>query len=102
MLLPHRSPFLCYARRLLRPLGTSFLALHTGRLILPNRRVRTRAHGGVTGKASDRQPMSIPWPALETRVAQSNPAKAVLSAGTACLNRLDERIGINRESLLAK
>jgi hypothetical protein len=33
--------------------------LHTRRLILPNRRVRTRTHGGVTGKASDRLPMSI-------------------------------------------
>jgi hypothetical protein len=39
--------------------------------------------------------LSFPWPALETRVAQSNPAKAVLSAGTACPNRLDERIGEN-------
>ena len=25
----------------------------------PNRRVRTRTHGGVTGKAGDRLPMSI-------------------------------------------
>jgi hypothetical protein len=61
---PHRSPFLCHARRLLRSLGTSFLALHNWRVILPNRRVRTRTHGGVTGKASDRLPMSIPWPAF--------------------------------------
>jgi transposase len=29
-----------------------------------NRRVRTRTHGGVTGKASDRIPMSIPQPAF--------------------------------------
>jgi hypothetical protein len=33
--------------------------LHARRLILPNRRVRTRTHGGVTGKASDRLPMSM-------------------------------------------
>ena len=58
---PHRSSFLCHARRFLRSLGTSLLALHTRRLILPSRRVRTRTHGGVTGKASDRLPMSIPW-----------------------------------------
>ena len=54
---PHRSPFLRHARRLLRSLGTSFLVLHNWRVILPNRRVRTRTHGGVTG--SDRLPMSI-------------------------------------------
>ena len=34
-------------------------AVHTRGLILPNRRVRTRTHGGVTGKANDRLPMSI-------------------------------------------
>jgi hypothetical protein len=38
-------------------------ALHNWRVILPSRRVRTRTHGGVTGKASDRLPLSIPWPA---------------------------------------
>jgi hypothetical protein len=34
-------------------------ALHSRRFILTNRRVRTRTHGCVTGKASDRIPMSI-------------------------------------------
>jgi len=32
---------------------------HGGSLNQPNRRVRTRTHGGVTGKAGDRLPMSI-------------------------------------------
>ena len=54
-----QSPFLCHARRLLRSPGASFLALHNWRVILPNRRVRTRTHGGVTGKASDRIPMAF-------------------------------------------
>lgn len=29
------------------------------------RLVRTRTHGGVTGKSSDRLPMSIPWPRIK-------------------------------------
>jgi RNA-directed DNA polymerase len=58
-----RTQALSYAIHLLRELGTSSVTLHTRRLILPNRRVRTRTHGGVTGKASDRLPMSIPRPA---------------------------------------
>src|ERR1700739_447124 len=67
-----QKPFLCHARRLLRSLGTSFLMLHNCRVILPNRRVRTRTHGGVTGKASDRLPMSIPWPVFETHLQNHN------------------------------
>ena len=54
-----------YARRIGCPPLISYAALHFRRLILTNRRVRTRTHGGVTGKASDRIPMSFPWPALE-------------------------------------
>jgi hypothetical protein len=50
---------------------------------LPLRRAGT--HGGVTGKASDRLPMSIPWPALETRVAKSqSPRRPVLGTGITC------------------
>jgi hypothetical protein len=67
-----RTQALSYAMpHLLRRLGTSSFALHPRRLTLPNRRVRTRTHGGVTGKASDRLPMSIPWPALETRASNN-------------------------------
>jgi hypothetical protein len=54
-----QKPSLIHTRRLLRPLGTSLLTQHARCLFLANRRVRTRTHGGVAGKASDRLHMSI-------------------------------------------
>ena len=55
------SPALSY-RASVRLLSVSRPAPPGGaaeRLTLPNRRVRTRMHGGVTGEAGDRPPMSI-------------------------------------------